>query len=426
MQASILSPPRRVEPWELFAVQPTSARERIEFLDVLRGFAVLGVFLVNMTADLPWEHLLTPETLAEPDRTALLLVDLLADSKFITIFSFLFGVGFYIQIERFKARGARHVLLFVRRAAGLFLIGATGMLLGLGVSILVSYAIFGLVLLPFFKRAPSTMLVAAILCFVIQHAYVAVVYEIPEYEKTQAALVQTPEAAEKELAAASEEEEARRRYYLQATFAENVSSRLRRMGHMLISVGFFLGDIDLLGLMLIGCYVGRRITSEDAAARVDFARKVFPWLATIGGTGTLIFVGAKYFGDGTPDSLAAALALGFARWPIGYPVLGLAYAAGLLLLYEQTRWKKALRPLSAIGRAALTNYVLQALVIAFITYGWGLGLYGRMGPFVGLVAALVVFPVQVLVSHLWLRRFRQGPLEWIWRLMTYGRTPALR
>ncbi len=149
-------------------MEPTAVRERIVLLDVLRGFAVFGMFTVNMTADLPWGFMLREQPLDRADSTVMILIDLLTNGKFVTIFSFLFGVGFFLQLERARDRGVPFLATYLRRLAALFSIGAVAFVAGLGTGILIDYAKYGLVLLLFSRRSARFLIVAAIVCFAIE------------------------------------------------------------------------------------------------------------------------------------------------------------------------------------------------------------------------------------------------------------------
>lgn len=104
----------------------------------------------------------------------------------------------------------------------------------------------------------------------------------------------------------------------------------------------------------------------------------------------------------------------------------MAYASGLVLLAQDPRWHARLLPLAAVGRTALSNYLLQTLICTTIFYGYGLGLYGQIGPAVGIALTLVIFGLQVPLSNWWVKRFRFGPFEWLWRSLTYGKLQPLR
>jgi uncharacterized protein len=124
-----------------------------------------------------------------------------------------------------------------------------------------------------------------------------------------------------------------------------------------------------------------------------------------------------------PDPTAPT-PLGFAQQVIGgvgIPALSLSYASAVALLWQRRQWMPRLRPFGAVGRTALTNYLMQTVACTLLYYGYGLGLYGKVGPLLGLVPTFAIYGSQVAASAWWTRRFAFGPMEWIWRTLTYGR-----
>lgn len=113
-------------------------------------------------------------------------------------------------------------------------------------------------------------------------------------------------------------------------------------------------------------------------------------------------------------------------WSLGRPGLCFFYAAGLVLLAQQQIWKRCLTPLAAVGRMALSNYLLQLVVFAIVFPAYGLGMYDRIGPALGVALAVLAFGVQILWSIWWTQRFRFGPAEWLWRSLTYGKFLPIR
>jgi uncharacterized protein len=402
-------------------MEPTAARERIVLLDVLRGFAVFGMFTVNMTADLPWGSAFREQPLDIADGTVMFFVDLLTNGKFITIFSFLFGVGFYLQLERARGRRVPFVAVYLRRLVALFLIAALAIVGGLGAHILIDYSIFGFLLLLFARRSTRFLLAAVVACFVIGVVSdnIEVVSDLIGTEQSdRAELVDNGPSPE----ALAENE--RDRVYGEGSFKEIASYRASNLLEYVLSWKQRLSDAPLLGLMLLGCYVCRRGALQDPAVRLKMARTALPWLLSIGMTGMVVFVWLRPWPSADSDLLT--LVGNFAFWPVGAPVLGLGYAAIITLLLEKETCRRALLPFASVGRLALTNYLFHGFVIAAFTYQWGLGLYGEMGPFWGLMAVFAIFPLMIIASSWWIGRFQFGPIEWLWRTLTYGQIQSFR
>jgi uncharacterized protein len=402
-------------------MEPTAARERIVLLDVLRGFAVFGMFTVNMTADLPWGSAFREQPLDIADGAVMIAVDLLTSGKFITIFSFLFGVGFFLQLERARGRGVPFLAAYLRRLVALFFIAALATVAGLDVDVLIDYSIFGLLLLLFSSQSARFLLVAAVVCFVIEG--------VSSNIEAVSDLIVTEQPGQIELVddrsgpgAIAENE--RDRIYREGSFKEIVSYRASGLLKYVLSWKQRLWDASLLGLMLLGCYVCRRGALQDSAARTKMARTALPWLLSIGVAGMVISVWLHHFAGADSDVLTLIGSL--VHWPVAAPVLGLGYVAIITLVMEKEACRRILLPFAAVGRLALTNYLFHGFVIAAFTYQWGLGLYGEMGPFWGLMAVFAIFPLMIIASSWWIRRFQFGPIEWLWRTLTYGQIQSFR
>ncbi len=397
-------------------MEPTAARERIVLLDVLRGFAVFGMFTVNMTADLPWGSAFWEQPLDMADSTVMILIELLTNGKFMTIFSFLFGVGFFLQLERARGRGAPFLATYLRRLVALFFIASLAIVAGLDAHILINYSAFGLLLLLFARRSARFLLVAAIVCFVIGvvSSHIENVSDLISTEQPERIELVDDRSSPEALA-----ENERDRVYREGTFKEIASYRASSLLEYVD-----LRGVNYLGLMLLGCYVCRRGALQDSAVRLKMARTALPWLLSIGAAGMLIHVWLNHFGGADSDLLTLIGNLAF--WPFGASVLGLGYIAIVTLVMEKEACRRVLFPFAAVGRLALTNYLFHAFVIAAFTYQWGLGLYGEMGPFWGLMAVFAIYPLMVIASAWWIRRFQFGPIEWLWRTLTYGQIQSFR
>jgi uncharacterized protein len=380
------------------------------------------MFTVNATMDLPWGEAFREPGLGPVDQASVILVDLLTNGKFITIFSFLFGLGFFLQLERARARKSPFVALHLRRLAGLFAIGAVAIVCGLGTHILLDYAFFGLLLLFFQKRSPRLLLIAAVPCFLIAFA----ARSVEDLHGMTAARAASEKDSDGVPSLVDPEETESERLYREGTFLEIAKYRSGRLVKYVGSPKLRLYDLDLLGLMLVGGCVFRRRAAQDPDAQRELARKTLPWLLAIGASGMLTYMGIVFVYSGNSDAPPLSLIASFAFWPLGAPVLGLGYAAVIALLLKRPTWQTVLAPLASVGRLALTNYLFHAFVIASLTYSWGFGLYGEMGPAQGLLIVALIFPVMVLWSEWWIRRFRFGPCEWVWRSLTYGKLPPMR
>jgi len=341
-----------------------------------------------------------------------------AQEKFKTLFSFLFGLGLAVQMVRAEARGARFLPLYARRLGVLFLIGAAHFLLVWDGDILHDYALLGVVLLLFRRRSLRTLLVWAGVLLAIPVAF----YGLTTYSAITGHVnpsVQKWTAYEngKDDQGTTEDPS---RVYARGTYGKMVTLRARELPRDLSPD---TDDAFVLAMFLLGLYAGRRGIFHDVSLNRPFIRRVQRWGLLIGVTGNAMFAVGGAF-DPAPDSVmqnVGRLCLVFAA-----PAMSLFYASTIVLMTETETWRKRLAPLGAVGRMALSNYLLQSLICTMIFYSYGLALFGRVGPSVGLLLTIAIFLVQIPLSVWWLRMFRFGPIEWLWRSLTYWQRQPMR
>ncbi|MBI4634772.1 MAG: DUF418 domain-containing protein [Candidatus Rokubacteria bacterium] len=407
-------------------MEPIPPRERIDLLDVLRGGAVFGILLVNMAYFSMPIYLADTDVLrwwtGGADRAAVRVIRLLFEGKFYLLFSFLFGVGMAMQMARARPAGARFVALWTRRMLLLLVFGAAHALLLSAIDVLALYALLGLVLLVARAASDRKLLLGTVLCFGL--AFLA-----NDEWLTLAELAFDPGAAERirEEEAASEARyaaltEQAIHAYAEGGLGEIVAQRVRDLGFYY--VGVVAWGPTVLGMFFVGLSVGRRGVLGDVSAWEPILRRVMWCGLGVGLAGNLVAVVTREASSADWRSViepVKAVAFG-----IGAPALSAFYVAATGLLLRRPAWRRRLAPLAAVGRMALSNYLLQSLVCTTIFYSYGLGLYGRVGPAAGAGLSAVVFAAEVAASVWWLGRFRFGPMEWLWRSLTYGRWFAMR
>ncbi|WP_347402636.1 DUF418 domain-containing protein [Corallococcus macrosporus] len=398
---------------------PVSSQERVELVDALRGFALCGVFVSNSFLWFGGRNLLPPEQLRAlgsplPELVTGALFLFFVAHKFLNLFGFLFGLGFSIQLSRTEARGASHVPVHLRRMGVLFCIGAVHLLaLWMG-DILHLYALAGLLLLLFAGKTDRTLWRwVVVLLGVMPPLVLALQLWGPEVT------AHAPESALRaELLAALSSGSV---WTAQAGNARYVWETWFSSPRVLIWLTL------ILGRFLLGLLAGRHRLLQDVERHRPLLRRMLWWGLCVGGLlnagGLLAF---QLRAQGLDPASHTGLFLLTAFQELGYASLGAAYLAGFALLFQRERWRRALGVLSPVGRMALTNYLMQTVLSLWLYNGWGLGLIGRVPPSHCVGIALVLFAVQVLLSHAWLKHFRFGPAEWLWRSLTYGRLQPLR
>lgn len=397
---------------------PVAETERIRVIDILRGFALFGVLLINML-----DFGLPGQTHGLADRVAWWPILVLGADKFWTLFSFLFGLGFALQMQRAERRGAHFLSMYRRRLLVLLLLGLLHHVLLFDGDILFDYAVVGFVLLLFRKASNRAALVLALACFLVPIGRHALKVRRSEAQRSNPVAARV--SAEREAEERSLEQE-RARVLTQGRFSQAVVFRARHFLHHLLSMDTPLSQLtEILPLFLFGLLVGRRRIFENMGEYFPLIRKVLWWALAFGVLLTTTSVTGNWPHATTPWGSPTPLWRG-GLFYVGTPCLSLSYACIMIVLAQRERWQRRLAPLAAVGRTALSNYLLQSLVFSAIFEHYGLGLAGRVGPSLDLPLTTVIYGLQLLLSVWWLRRFRFGPAEWLWRTLTYGSFQPMR
>jgi uncharacterized protein len=415
-------------------LEPIPRAARIEVLDFLRGLAMLGILFINLPAyDAPVSAVFrmdSPWFTAWYDRAAVLLIRTVAESKFYTLLTFLFGVGFGLQLTRAAGRGRERFGWFYRRRLLVLLgIGLAHLFLIWMGDVLHVYALVGFLLLPFRNRRQKTLLIWAacltILPWIAGAAYLTyrTVNSTPEKEAER--LRQRAE----ERAKLPQELQEEVRTFATGTRWEVMKARAQQAleGVRLETLWAFF---EVWPMFLLGLWVARRGVLDDLPAHLPLIRRLF-WWGLIAGVGLSLGLAVWRVRLGIdPPPLLSFLHRLLGNL-VARPFHALFYATGLVLLLQGDAWRGRLAPLAAVGRMPLTNYIGQSLICVTLFYGvgfglTGFGLYGKIGPALGLGLMLVLWAVLAAFSVWWSKRYRFGPMEWLWRSLAYGERQAMR
>jgi uncharacterized protein len=397
-------------------VGPVSLPERIEFIDVLRGMALFGILAANMRAFFaPLDAYGNIGVLfhSRANVLAQLFVDAFIQGKFISIFSFLFGMGFAIQMSRAEARGARFMGFYPRRLLALALFGLIhGILIWAG-DILLTYAASGAILLLFRKRQQETLLWWAGSLFAVPIVVSSVFLGIFFSRFHRAWMDPKPPDMQKLYGIIN--------IYAHGTVRQILAQNWVEWKH---DVPITLFAIYAAGLFLLGMWVWRAGIVERLDEYRPVLKNVCAWCIPIGMVLSTYVAVVKAVVAPAHVSLWA-WAAGILWLPSSH-ILAAGYASGLALLFLNDGWRKRLMPFAAVGRMALTNYLMQSVLCTLFFYHYTTGLYGRIGPAIGLVPTVLLYGAQVVFSNWWLARYRFGPMEWLWRGITYWKFPSMR
>ena len=392
--------------------------DRSSELDVIRGFALFGVMLINLYGHADFaipEDVLEGLATAPIDRPLGWVFDVFMSGKAQALFSMLFGFGFAMFLSRAEARGADGMKLYLRRLMILLVIGFAHAMAVFYGDILHIYALAAFILI-LFRRAPDRLLLICGLAF----SLLAGLAMILHLAWAEAATGTTPA-----LTTALEAGNGRRWIaFMAGDYPAYVAELFRSMGaewFLSVFAWSYIGTV--LGRFLMGYWLFRRNWMMRPADHAAGFRRWAPRLIIGGLAFSLadVAIGASGFEPG----VAAQVGLEILH-RAGQLTLALGYGAGLVVLMQGERARRLLSGLGDVGRMALTNYLTQSLVYLFVFYGFGLGLMRYGGALTCLGITVVTFALQIAFSRWWLARFRFGPLEWLWRSATYGQWQRFR
>ena len=392
---------------------PVRAGERIAAIDVLRGFAVLGILAMNVQSYSMIESAyLNPaanDRLSGAGFPAWLLTHIFFDTKFMSIFSMLFGAGMALMSERAASRGASATGVHYRRQFWLLVLGlAHAHLIWYG-DILVPYALCGFLLYSLRNLKPRKLIVAGFaMTAVTPLFFLFTASTIPYWPPEASGPMQAgwaPAAAEVEAEIA----------VYRSGWLGQMSERVPDALELETSVFLLIFLWRSGGLMLVGMGLFK-LGVLSARRSPAFYRR----LATLGlGLGLPIVVAGVIFNTRHDFAFEHSMFQGSVFNYVGSLGVFLGYLA-LVMLAVQSGWLPGLqRRLQAAGRMAFTNYISQSVICTLIFYGHGLGLFERVDRLGQLGIVVAIWILQLLWSPWWLARFRFGPLEWLWRSLTY-------
>ena len=399
-------------------VGPVASSERILYIDVLRGMALFGILAANMRGFNAPEMLygdIRPLFHGTSDLIAQGFIDIFIQGKFVTLFSFLFGLGFAVQLSRAEERGVQFLSFYPRRLGALALFGLIhGILIWWG-DILLSYALAGALLLFFRSRSNKTLL-----------WWAGSIFVLPMLVFTGLYIAFKLGHGLDFMNGGSDVDMAKVRSVIQIYSHGSVPQILREnlvvWKESLPALGF---AVYALFLFLLGLWVWRTGIVTRLAEFQPLLKRVCAICLPLGLAGSIfVYEVMSHRARGSKVTFVVYLA-GLLNFPSAH-VLSAGYASGLAVLFQSENWRRRLAPFAAVGRMALTNYLSESVICTLFYYNYTTGLFGKVGPAMGLIPTVVLYGAQVVFSNWWLARYRFGPMEWVWRSVTYGKLPSMR
>lgn len=395
------------------AIQP---KPRISSIDALRGFSLIGIVLLHCMEhfDLTSYPEYTSELMQKIDMWVYDVIRFFVQGKSYAIFSMLFGLSFFIQMDNQADKGIDFSLRFLWRMALLFVLGYVNGLMYMG-EFFVVYAVLGCVMVLLWRVPSKILLVLALLLFL----------QIPEWVSLGKVLV-----------AGAPNERSEMAKYMSSLYVECADIFANQGFWDMIKFNLWKGQLakclwvvavarylQLIGLFIIGLLIGRAGIHRSEESMIKWSRRALPWALGI----FALFYGASLL---LPALGLEGYALRQCRMLLrNYANLGqmIFYVAGLTLLYYNSRsWRSVLDKLAPVGRMSVTNYMMQSALGVIIFYGFGLNLAMTATFAECAVAGIVICVVQILFSNWWMRRYYYGPVEWLWRTATWMKRVPLK
>ncbi len=385
--------------------RPVAPTERIDAIDALRGLALFGVLAINLVTEFRvslFEQFLRKAGAPSPlDGAVAIALDLVLNSKAFALFSLLFGIGLAIQYDRL-GRNARRTPLLVRRLAVLLAIGLLHLCLIWNGDILTEYALAGFIVLPFLF-GPRWVLAASGLSFLGLYLATPLLPAIASLPHTDWMTQHVAEAT---------------RIYGSGGWWEILVYRMDEIPAILpLHIFVFPRTVSLF---LLGAFVWRTGILRQAPSH----RRLLLGVATLGiAAGGALTIAADHPALADWPVTARGLSLLSRSAPV---LLAFGYGAAVIRCMSCLSGRRVLGWAMPIGRMAFTNYLAQSIILGWLFYGYGLGLFGRLGAAAALLIGVILYVVQAAISTWWLRHYWYGPVEWLWRTLMYGGQKATR
>lgn len=397
---------------------PVTAIQRIQILDILRGFALLGVLLTNIT-----EYSRENTAPSGLSKWTIDLVRVLSEGSFYALYSLLFGIGFAVWMDKSIKRNSS-IWLFIWRSCILFFFGYVFIVLIEGNPIFLGYAILSIPLLLFYKASPKVLLGGALIFLLLGVLHQPISRQIQQ--------MRSPEVQARKMGQVKKHVQAyqlaRREAEKNKSFSGFVKARSILFSNQLKMI-YTLWDKALpivFSMFLQGVFCWRKGFFTNVEKHLSFWKKIF-WVALVIGLGGQLLIFVSLLMDSKKIIMLNHDTLRYLEIILN-PVLTFFYVALIVLITHKLKSKTniLLNGLQSAGRMSFTNFFLQYIVIAILMYPYGLGLNQKLFSYYLVLIAFSTFLFQVLFSTFWFKYFIYGPMEWLWRSLTYMRLQGIK
>lgn len=403
-------------------ITPLQAKQRIDFIDILRGFALFGVLIINIYtfSQPPSGHIGSSyNDLHGFQEIFAWFINIFITGKFYTIFSFLFGLGFAIQIERLRSKTDKYISIYVRRLFILIAIGFIHAIFLYTGDILKLYALNGFLLLLFRNSSPKKIFIwAASLSFVMILIFsAATISDMNQSAESDSTEIETKSD---DRLTHKEKEAIWSKTYENGSLYEITKTRIEILYDVEMISFYIISPFVILPLFLMGAYFGKKKIFQNLKANKKLFRKMQLWGLLFGILLSAALVAESILYDNESGTLKSFISqlnnIAMASFLVGSAVL----------LFLNNKLSALYKPLKCLGQSALSNYLLQSLVFGLLMFNYGFGFAGKFNVSEIFCIAVALFILQAYLSVLWMNKFRFGPAEWLWRSLTYRKFQSMK
>lgn len=381
-------------------VRPTELHERVVAIDMIRGFSLLGIFIVNMLAFHTPYYYINPYTWYTnlSDADTFQWIDIALQGSVYPLFSMLFGYGLMMQFRKSQERGESFITLGLRRLSVLLIFGIIHAFLVWSGDILITYALSGFIVLFLLRLSRRWLLGIALILYVLPNMGLAFLTYI--VAASGEAFYTGVQEIESSLIA-----------FGSGSWTDIFMQRAADWTYANIESGsLFLIGMTIFPYMLVGAAAAKGKLIERTSEKKTF------WL-----TLTVVTLIAGFSIKLLPYIFEANFYYMYVQDIFGGPLVAIGYAGLITLFCQLSIFRKLLNPVAKVGRMSMTTYLSQSVIATTIFYSYGFALYGKIDVLTGTWIAVGIFVIQMLFAEIWFSKFKQGPVEMIWKRATYGK-----
>ena len=390
---------------------PLQANERLELIDILRTIALLGIFIVNIQF-----------YRAEPgDKTNLILswlIKIFVEGSFYPLFSILFGIGFVIILSRTEKNGKPNLLLFIRRLFVLAIIASLQFILLEPRHILFRYSLLGLPLITFYGAPRKVLIYSITFFFLISVFHTPIIHTLDRVKEHSAGSKNTQTIITNIQEQETAVERGKNNW---EEYSNYTSNNAKLLITQVINLTRDSTMPHIFACFLLGIFIWKTGIFQRLYDYRHFLRYCVIFCGLFGVVGNIGLILLEWNGLTKTNPVLTSI-----FQTIGDSLLTICYMAAIALLWLNTSWAKLMRLVKPAGRMGLTNYLLQSVVMSLIFLNYGLNLKGKLSVAECVVVVILSTVIQIILSAWWFNRFKYGPVEWVWRLLIYGRLIPIR